>query len=178
VIEAAARLRSRFPAIRVILAGHEPPYARGFTERLLAIARAQGVLDRLELAGWVDSIEEVLSGSTIYVQPSCQSEGLGLSIAEASWAGLPVVASRAAGTSEAMIDGRTGTLVAPGDPAALACAIARYLADPDTAHAAGEAGCRFARERFNPQIVSGQWYGALEACATPSRRCAVAGTAP
>jgi glycosyltransferase involved in cell wall biosynthesis len=175
LVEAAARLRPRFPDLHVLLAGREPAYANGFANDLLALARFYGIGDRLEFAGWVDSIEHVLSRSTVYVQPSYTSarrggEGLGLAIAEAGWAGLPVVASRTGGTAEAMQDGVSGTLVDPRDPEALAVAIARYLAQPHTAQAAGEAGSRFARHRFDPGNASGLWVGALEAFAASSFR--------
>ena len=52
-------------------------------------------------------------------------------------AGVPVVATRVGGVPELVPDG-TGLLVAPGDPAALAAAIARLLDDPALARAQAE----------------------------------------
>jgi glycosyltransferase involved in cell wall biosynthesis len=59
-------------------------------------------------------------------------------------AGLPVVATRVGGTADLVRDGVNGLLVAPRDPAALAAAISRVLADPAAAAA-------LARPRGAPQ---------------------------
>ena len=75
-------------------------------------------------------------------------------LAEASWAGLPVVATAGGGTGEAIIDGVSGTLVEAGDRAALAAAIGAYLGDRVHARAVGDAGARLARERFRPGPVA------------------------
>jgi glycosyltransferase involved in cell wall biosynthesis len=58
-------------------------------------------------------------------------EGLGVAALEAMAAGRPVVASAVGGLREAVGDGQTGLLVPPGDPAALAAALARVLVDAD-----------------------------------------------
>jgi glycosyltransferase involved in cell wall biosynthesis len=64
-------------------------------------------------------------------------------------AGLPVVASRVGGVPELVDDEKTGLLVEPGDPRALAAALGRVLADPDLARALGDAGRERARARFS-----------------------------
>lgn len=57
--------------------------------------------------------------------------------------GLPVVATTVPGCVDAVVDGRTGSLVPPRDAAALGRAIAAYLDDPGLRRAHGQA----ARER-------------------------------
>ena len=57
-------------------------------------------------------------------------EPLGNTAVEAIFAQRPLVASRVQGLTEIVEDGRTRLLVPPGDPAALADAIARFLEDP------------------------------------------------
>jgi glycosyltransferase involved in cell wall biosynthesis len=59
-------------------------------------------------------------------------------------AGLPVVATRVGGTADLVRDGVNGLLVAPRDPAALAAAISRVLADPAAAAALAAAARRTA----------------------------------
>jgi glycosyltransferase involved in cell wall biosynthesis len=59
-------------------------------------------------------------------------------------AGLPVVATRVGGTADLVHDGVNGLLVAPRDPAALAAAISRVLADPAAAAALAAAARRTA----------------------------------
>lgn len=67
-------------------------------------------------------------------------EGFGLVYLEAGSHGLPVVAHAIGGVPEAVIDGETGLLVAPGDSAALSAAFARLLGDPALRRRLGEAG--------------------------------------
>jgi glycosyltransferase involved in cell wall biosynthesis len=73
---------------------------------------------------------------------------------EASWAGVPVVATAGGGTAEGLVDGGTGTLIDRPEPQALAAAIGRYLGDRELNERAGEAGRGFARERCDPQRAS------------------------
>jgi glycosyltransferase involved in cell wall biosynthesis len=62
------------------------------------------------------------------------------SLLEAMAAGKPVVATDAGGSPEVVIDGKTGILVPPNDPEALADAMLRLLADRELARSLGEAG--------------------------------------
>ena len=75
----------------------------------------------------------------VFVLPSLW-EGFGLVLVEAMAAGRPVVASAVGPIPEIVVDGVTGLLVPPGDPAALAEAIIRVLQDPELASAMGRAG--------------------------------------
>jgi glycosyltransferase involved in cell wall biosynthesis len=74
------------------------------------------------------------------VLPCHAGEGLSNAILEAMAAGLPVVATTVGGNPELVADGRTGLLVPPRDPGALANAMSLLLADPRKAQAFGAAG--------------------------------------
>jgi glycosyltransferase involved in cell wall biosynthesis len=164
VIAAAGLLRDRFPDVRVVIAGAtEDP---GDPEELRTAARAAGLADRLELIGHVAEIEAVLERATVVVGATYREgryggEGFGAALAEAAWAGLPVVATRGGGAAEALVDGVSGRVVAPRDPAALASAVGDYLRDPALARSAGEAGARWARERLAPAPLSARLFAAL-----------------
>jgi glycosyltransferase involved in cell wall biosynthesis len=80
---------------------------------------------------------------------SSHMEGLGTSLLDAMAFARPVVATRAGGIPEAVEDGRTGLLVPPRDPRALASALESLLADAGRARALGEAGRRRFLERFS-----------------------------
>ena len=165
LIAAADRLKGRFPDVRVLLAGASTRHAADYGARLRALADRLGV--PLDLVGYVHDVEDVLVRTTVYVQPSFRSsvgrgdEGLGIALAEASWAGLPVVASNTGGIPEVVRDGVTGTLVPALDTEALAAAIASYLDAPGVARAAGRAGAAFARSRFRPTQVSADLFEAV-----------------
>jgi glycosyltransferase involved in cell wall biosynthesis len=102
----------------------------------------------VELLGTRRDVAELLAASDVFVLSS-RSEGLPMSILEAMAAGLPVVASAVGGVPELVVDGETGLLVPPGDPAALASALSRLVADPDLRRRLGAAGRERAEKRFS-----------------------------
>ena len=72
-----------------------------------------------------------------------------LAIVEAMAAGLPVVTTDVGAISEQIVDGETGLLTRPGDPADLGHALATLLDDPELLKAYGEAGRRRAERCFD-----------------------------
>jgi glycosyltransferase involved in cell wall biosynthesis len=96
------------------------------------LARELGCEERLRVTGRVsgDELVRLYARAALVVVPSLY-EGFGLPAAEAMACGTPVVASSAGALPEVMAIGRGGPLVPPGDPAALAAAIADLLAHPD-----------------------------------------------
>jgi glycosyltransferase involved in cell wall biosynthesis len=76
---------------------------------------------------------------------------------EAASSGIPVAGYAATGTIDAVADGVNGTLVPPGDRAALAAALTGYLADPDRARRHGAAGRQRAERRFARLDVWRAW---------------------
>ncbi len=167
IIEAAGLLSEEFPDLRVLLAGLPASKHPEFPDELRGLADSLGISDRLELPGFVEDVTTVLSRLTVFVTATYRdvsgfgAEGLSGAMLEASWAGLPVVATRCGGSPEGIQEGVSGTLVEPADPAALARAIAPYLRDHELARRAGEAGRRFVHERFAPEIVAARMFGAL-----------------
>jgi type III pantothenate kinase len=75
-------------------------------------------------------------------------EPFGLINLEAMACEAPVVASGVGGMLEVVEDGVTGILVPPAEPATLAAALTRVLADRSLAQAMGRAGRRRVEERF------------------------------
>jgi glycosyltransferase involved in cell wall biosynthesis len=67
-------------------------------------------------------------------------EGLGVILLQAAASGLPVVATAVGGIPEAVVHQKTGLLVQPDDPNALAEAVSTLLADPGRARSMGEKG--------------------------------------
>lgn len=131
------------PGARFRIAGDgelRPEIERRIAER--------GLSERVTLLGRRDDTPELLADADLFCLSSID-EGLSLAILEAMAAGLPVVVTAVGGTPEAVVDGETGLLVPPRDPAALARALNAVLADPARARALGDAGRRRARTRFS-----------------------------
>jgi trehalose synthase len=86
--------------------------------------------------------------SDIVVQKSL-AEGFGLTVAEAMWKSRPVVATRAGGIQDQIVDGESGVLLDdPHDLAAMGEALRRLLDDPGYARQLGEAARRRVEEQF------------------------------
>jgi glycosyltransferase involved in cell wall biosynthesis len=142
LLAAWGRVMTALPEARLVLLGDGPE--RGAVERAAAALPTGSLL----LAGFRDDVHGWLKRLDLYVQPSL-CEGLGSSVLEAMACRLAVVASRAGGLQEAVEDGVTGLLVAPGDEAALAAAVLGLLSDPPRAAAMGAAGRARVEERFS-----------------------------
>ncbi|MBS3820429.1 MAG: glycosyltransferase [Planctomycetes bacterium] len=103
---------------------------------------------RADWLGQIDDVRGVLTAADMLVMPS-RTEGFGLAALEAMAMGLPVVAARAGGLKEIVVDGETGLLVPPDDPASLAGAIRRLADDADFRRRMGRAGREHVAEQFH-----------------------------
>jgi glycosyltransferase involved in cell wall biosynthesis len=136
LLRAAAELRRGRPDLRLVLIGSGP------LERDLRRA-----VDQLELQGCVSmlgsraDVADLLAGFDVFALSS-RHEGLPIALLEAMAAGVGCVATRVGGVPEVVTDGVDGLLVEPGEPAALATAIARLL---DDAELRAELGARARR---------------------------------
>jgi hypothetical protein len=88
-----------------------------------------------------------LERAALVVCPS-RREGYGVAARQALAYGRPVVASDVGGLREVVIDGETGVLVPPRDPAALRAAVERLLGDAELRRRLGSAGRALAEERL------------------------------
>ncbi|MDX2169656.1 MAG: glycosyltransferase [Deltaproteobacteria bacterium] len=149
LLEAMARVHARRPDARLVMVGlgDPTPYRRQ--------ASGLGLDGVVELRGAVahDGIPALMRELDIFCMPSVyDSETFGVAAVEASASGLPVVATRVGGVAEAVVDGATGVLVPPRDPAALAAALLELLADPARARRLGAAGRDFVRDRYEWRV--------------------------
>ncbi|MGH3048883.1 MAG: glycosyltransferase, partial [Gaiellaceae bacterium] len=108
---------------------------------LETLARDLGVAGRVRLRGREPDVAAWLERASVLVHPA-RWEGFGLAVLEAMLAGLPVVASNVSSLPELVVDGETGLLVRPDDPAALALGVAKALEDSDRLGAAGRERAR------------------------------------
>jgi glycogen(starch) synthase len=97
-------------------------------------------------------VHRLMASASLVVVPSIYPDCCPTVILEAMAAGRPVVAAASGGIVDMVVDGVTGRLVAPGDPRALAQAMASVLDDPDHAQAMGTAGLAHVT-RFTSSVV-------------------------
>lgn len=115
-----------------------------YLDELRAFTTAHGLTERVHFVSWLDDVRLAYAASDVNVNCS-DDEPFGRSLIEAAACGVPSVAFASGGTADAMIDGETGRLIAPGDEAGFATAIAAYLDDPVLFARSATAARAFAR---------------------------------
>jgi glycosyltransferase involved in cell wall biosynthesis len=148
----AVRALTRVPDAELVVVGGPPPeQVDGDPEvrRLRAIASEVGVADRLRFTGSVaraDVPAWVRSADVVLAVP--WYEPFGITPLEAMACGRPVVATAVGGLVDTVVDGVTGDLVPPRDPARLGETLAALLADDRRRAAYGAAGVARVRDRY------------------------------
>jgi len=133
-IRAAALVSGSVPDAQFLIAGDG--VVRPAVEEEI---RRSGLGSRVRLLGWRRDVDAIIPCLDVLVLTSLW-EGLPRVFPQAMAAGRPVVAYRVDSAPEAVIEGVTGYLVAPGDYAGAAARIASLLLDPALARRMGAAG--------------------------------------
>lgn len=150
LLAALDRLRRQGVPFRACLAGGGPQLA---ADR--ALARRLGLGGgSVEILGEVPDSFALLRRADVFVLPSRAEQSGSLSLLEALQAGCAVVASRVDGIPEDVTDGASALLVEPGDPAALAGALARLLGDAGLRRRLGTAARKVFEERFSAAVFA------------------------
>jgi glycosyltransferase involved in cell wall biosynthesis len=145
LLRAVALLRTEFPRLQLEIAGTGPELSK-----LRAEVRQLGLEGTVKFLGWVANLQPTFARWTIFVQPSLE-EGLGISILEAMAAGLPVIASAVGGIPEIVEDGKTGVLMPPANPIAIANCLRELLLNPTAGAKMGEVAAARVRDQFSSQ---------------------------
>ena len=133
LLDAFARLAHTAPDARLLVAGDGP--LRGEVERRVESDPALGGV-RLHGAVARSEVRSLMWKSAVYCLPSL-GEPFGMSALEAMACGKPVVGTDAGGLAYLLSD-RGGRKVPPGDPEALARALAELIAAPELQRSMGE----------------------------------------
>ncbi len=150
LVRALAEPQLRDRGARGLIAGEPWPGAEDRLGAVLELADRVGVRDRLDLVGFREDVATVYGGADLIAVPSTAPDPLPGAATEAAAAGCAVIASETGGLPEIIADGRTGRLVPPGDPTALADIAAELLDDPAQRERLGSAAAEDVRERFRP----------------------------
>lgn len=158
------RAMAAVPEAALTIAGDGPERAA-----LEALARDEGVADRVAFAGWRQDTGALLAGCDVLVCSS-RHEPLGNVVIEAFSAGRPVVAAAVAGPVELIDPGRTGLLVPPEEPARLAAAIRTVLDDAAVATGLAVAGRAEWALHYAEAPVLARWKETLDLMVVAAKR--------
>jgi glycosyltransferase involved in cell wall biosynthesis len=172
LLDSVAELRGAVPDLRVVFAGE------GDRAALARYAERLGIADAVKFTGQVgpSGKRALLESAAAFVLPS-YAEGLPLGLLEAMAAGVAVIASPVGGVPEAVVDGVSGFLVAPGDTAALSRLLRKLLLDRELGARLGAAARESVRLRFSPdrtvprleEIYAEAGLGAIGKSVAPAR---------
>ena len=140
VVEAMSEL----PDVELVIAGGDGPAdaaSNSERERLGMLARKHGAADRIRFVGRMSrgQMADLLRSADVVVCTPWY-EPFGIVPLEAMACGVPVVGSAVGGLLDSVADGRTGILVPPRDPVAIARAVRSLLDSPEQRAAFGRAG--------------------------------------
>src|SRR2546423_3393096 len=143
-LRAARRVRAAVPDAAFVLAGEGE-----LLEQTRAYAAALGLQDHAFFIGRCAQVSELLNISDVCVLSSRGVEGFSNSITEYMAAARPVVATDIGGAREAIVEGQTGFIVAPGDDEAMATRIVALLQDAERAREMGRRGRQVVEQKFS-----------------------------
>lgn len=141
LLEAYRALSRLHPQTHLLLVGPDE-------DRLLETLGATELSGRLHVRGYTHSPERYVAAADVLCLPS-HREGFGSVIIEAAAAGVPAVASRIYGVTDAIVEEETGLLHKPGDIGELTRQLARIIGDDSLRHQLGRNARRRAVEEFS-----------------------------
>jgi glycosyltransferase involved in cell wall biosynthesis len=142
--------------VELVLAGKEE--YRGEEARLRSLAAELQLNGLVEFVGVLgrEPLAALYGEADAFCLPS-ERDGVPMALLEAMAAGLPVVATGVGGIGDLVVDGETGVLVAPGDPPALAAALASLAGSEDLRHRLGAAARARVERLAEPSVLVARW---------------------
>ena len=149
LITAAALLAPEFPKLKTAIVACEDEAKK---EEVASFAREKGIGDRVVPIGFRSDMPDVLAAADIVADLSYEGLGITGTLREAMALGVPVIASAAGGNPELVVDGDSGLLVPPRDPAAMAAAVRRLLTDASLAQRLARGGRERVEKAFSSEV--------------------------
>jgi len=143
LVRAIPRVLEKLPDTRFFIVGQGE-----LMDKLKQTASQAGLKRELIFTGFRADVADFYQVTDLYVMSSVQ-EGLGTAVLDALALAKPVVATRTGGLPEIIEDGKTGRLVAPADPAALADGIVDMLSHAERAGSMAAAGRKRVLQDFS-----------------------------
>lgn len=148
-IRSAAIVRQKFPNIRFLIVGDNSDPGNYYLKYLEHIIQEEHLGEEIIFTGWRSDKFDLISILDILVQASSTPEGFGLTCIEAMALEKPVVATNVPGPCDIIEHGKTGCLIQPRNPYAMAEAIIKLIEHPEFAQFLARGGKRSVEQRFN-----------------------------
>ncbi|MCM8773780.1 MAG: glycosyltransferase [Candidatus Omnitrophica bacterium] len=148
-IRASAIVSQRRPEVKFLIVGSDNSEDKRLEKELKNLSKNLNLNDKVIFTGWRNDTPDLISAFDIDVQSYTLPEGLPNVIIEAMALSKPVIATNIPGPSEIVLDGKTGLLVPPAKPYALAEAMIKLLDNLTLAKRMGEAGRKRVEEVFD-----------------------------
>ena len=130
LVDAAPAILAQFPNAHILMAGSAYGKDHAFADLIAARVADPALKGRVRLLGGRADIPDLLSISSIVLHTSTRPEPFGRTFLEGMALGKAVIASNEGGPLDVIEDDVDGLLIAPGQPALLAAAVNRLLAEP------------------------------------------------
>ena len=150
-IDAARRLKVRYPEARFRLLGPLDPNPRAVSRGQLDAWCAEGVIEYL---GSTDDVRPAIADASVFVLPSAYREGTPRTVLEAMAMGRAIITTDAPGCRETVARGENGFLVPAKDSAALADAMERFLRAPELVSPMGARSRAIAEKKYDVHLVN------------------------
>ncbi len=147
-LEAMAKVIRQMPYVRVRIIGDAPGNKRAYKDRLLLLTRRLGISEKVEFLGNRADIPHLLDESDVLVLSTVTHEAFGRVIVEAQAVGVPVVVTKVGGVVDIVEHEKTGLVVLPRDPDAIANAVMRIIKEPKLTDAMIVAARKRVEERY------------------------------
>ena len=156
-VNAAAKVIVQRPDTCAFIVGDCSDGEKSYHDKVVSLINNYGLTDKIVLTGYRSDAPVLMGHMSIIVHASIRPEPFGMVIIEGMAMGKPIVATRAGGPMDIVVDGETGILVEPSDADAMASAILCLLNDPEKASIMGRQGRKrvmsiFSKERYAAQV--------------------------
>jgi glycosyltransferase involved in cell wall biosynthesis len=159
-IHAARRVIDVRPEVQCVAVGEVDARISPGLESLVGRLGLEG---RFHFLGFRPDVAAILHDLDVFALSST-SEGLSIATIEAMAAGAPVVVTRSGGPQEIVEEGKTGFLVPPADPGALAARILELLENPTRAREMSRMAQEEVRNRFSLSKMVSEYEALYERC--------------
>jgi phosphatidylinositol alpha-1,6-mannosyltransferase len=165
LVRALPEIRRRVGDVGLLLVGGGPSRSR-----IESLVKEHGLSNDVRITGSVpyEELPSYYRAGDVFAMPCRERlngldvEGLGMVFLEAAACGLPVVAGRSGGSTDAVVDGESGVLVDGNAPSEVAAAVSDVLTDPARAAQMGERGRAWAAESWSWDSVLGTFRGFVQ----------------